>query len=106
MHADIVRFRWAITDRAAYCATPGRCDGNRCHRKSRIRTGAGHVGDKREYFAGDRGRVCHLPDRTNASAVIERALKATGGNRTHAARLLQISHRALLYKLKEYGIRD
>jgi len=37
---------------------------------------------------------------------IRRALHATGGNRTHAARLLEISHRALLYKLKEYGIRD
>ena len=35
---------------------------------------------------------------------IRRALRATGGNRTHAARLLQISHRALLYKLKEHGI--
>ncbi len=39
-------------------------------------------------------------------SAIQRALRATGGNRTHAARLLEISHRALLYKLKEYGIRD
>jgi two-component system response regulator AtoC len=37
--------------------------------------------------------------------LIERALRATGGNRTHAARLLEISHRALLYKIKEYGVR-
>ncbi len=37
---------------------------------------------------------------------IRRALRATAGNRTHAARLLQISHRALLYKLKEYSIRS
>jgi two-component system response regulator AtoC len=36
--------------------------------------------------------------------LIRRALWATGGNRTHAARLLEISHRALLYKIKEYGI--
>lgn len=36
--------------------------------------------------------------------LIRRALVKTGGNRTHAARLLEISHRALLYKLKEYGI--
>ena len=35
---------------------------------------------------------------------IGRALRATDGNRTHAARLLEISHRALLYKLKEYGL--
>jgi two-component system response regulator AtoC len=38
--------------------------------------------------------------------LIRRALSSTDGNRTHAARLLDISHRALLYKLKEYGIRD
>jgi two-component system response regulator AtoC len=36
--------------------------------------------------------------------LIRRALRRTGGNRTHAARLLEISHRALLYKLKEFGI--
>lgn len=38
--------------------------------------------------------------------LIRRALRRTGGNRTHAAKLLEISHRALLYKLKDYGIRD
>jgi two-component system response regulator AtoC len=38
--------------------------------------------------------------------LIRRALEATGGNRTHAAKLLEISHRALLYKIKDYGIRD
>ncbi len=36
--------------------------------------------------------------------LIRRVLDKTGGNRTHAARILEISHRALLYKLKEYGI--
>lgn len=34
--------------------------------------------------------------------LIERALRQTDGNRTHAARLLEISHRALLYKIKDY----
>ncbi|MFQ5418442.1 MAG: sigma-54 interaction domain-containing protein, partial [Myxococcota bacterium] len=38
--------------------------------------------------------------------LIRRALRATSGNRTHAARRLEISHRGLLYKIKEYGIRD
>lgn len=33
---------------------------------------------------------------------IERALHATGGNRTRAARALGISHRNLMYKLKQY----
>src|SRR5262249_34749177 len=37
-------------------------------------------------------------------ALIRRALARTGGNRTRAAELLEISHRALLYKIKEYGI--
>jgi len=36
--------------------------------------------------------------------LIRRALEQTRGNRTAAARLLEISHRALLYKIKEYGI--
>jgi two-component system response regulator AtoC len=36
--------------------------------------------------------------------LIRRALIRTGGNRTRAAELLEISHRALLYKIKEYGI--
>ena len=34
---------------------------------------------------------------------IQRALAVTGGNRTQAAKLLEISLRNLLYKLKEYG---
>jgi DNA-binding NtrC family response regulator len=35
---------------------------------------------------------------------IRKALAVTGGNRTQAARLLEISLRGLLYKMKEYGI--
>jgi two-component system response regulator AtoC len=38
------------------------------------------------------------------SELIRRALETTGGNRTNAAKLLEISHRALLYKIKEYGL--
>jgi two-component system response regulator AtoC len=36
--------------------------------------------------------------------LIKKALKKTKRNHTHAAKLLEISHRALLYKIKEYGI--
>src|SRR5262249_15234994 len=36
--------------------------------------------------------------------LIRQALLRTGGNRTHAARLLELSPRALQYKLKEYAI--
>lgn len=36
--------------------------------------------------------------------LIRKALQKTKGNHTQAARLLEISHRALLYKIKEYGV--
>ena len=57
-------------------------------------------------------RAADFPDTLSIKAageamertLISRALEKTSGNRTHAARLLEISHRALLYKLKEYGI--
>jgi len=39
-------------------------------------------------------------------SLIRKALRKTKGNHTHAARLLEISHRALLYKIKEYGISE
>jgi two-component system response regulator AtoC len=38
--------------------------------------------------------------------LIRKVLKKTGGNRTRAAEILEISHRALLYKIKEFGIHD
>lgn len=38
--------------------------------------------------------------------LIRRALHKTRGNRTKAAELLEISHRALLYKIKDYRITD
>ncbi|HBR16407.1 MAG: histidine kinase [Deltaproteobacteria bacterium RIFCSPLOWO2_12_FULL_43_16] len=36
--------------------------------------------------------------------LIKKALEMTRGNKTKAAELLEISHRALLYKIKEYGL--
>ncbi|MCG3173932.1 MAG: Regulatory protein AtoC [Myxococcota bacterium] len=36
--------------------------------------------------------------------LIRKALKRTNGNRTRAAELLELSHRALLYKIREYGL--
>jgi two-component system response regulator AtoC len=38
--------------------------------------------------------------------LIRRALERTDGNRTHAADLLDISHRTLLYKLKDYDLQE
>jgi two-component system response regulator AtoC len=36
--------------------------------------------------------------------LISQALEATGGNKTRAAKMLEISHRALLYKIKNYEL--
>ncbi|MHC4342796.1 MAG: sigma-54 interaction domain-containing protein, partial [Planctomycetota bacterium] len=58
------------------------------------------AGESRPDFGLRRAR------KTLEADLIRRALRSTSGNRTHAARLLEISHRALLYKIKEYGIRD
>jgi two-component system response regulator AtoC len=65
-------------------------------------------------LGGERGAVVScLPDGTLSikrvsvqleQEMIRKALEKTSGNRTHAARLLEISHRSLLYKIKEYGI--
>lgn len=38
--------------------------------------------------------------------LIELALRRTGGNRTQAARLLEISYKALAYKVRDYGLED
>jgi two-component system response regulator AtoC len=38
--------------------------------------------------------------------LIRRALERTGGNRTRAAELLELSPRALLYKIRDYGIAE
>jgi two-component system response regulator AtoC len=38
--------------------------------------------------------------------LIRRALQKTKGNRTRAAEVLELSHRALLYKIKDYKITD
>jgi two-component system response regulator AtoC len=56
--------------------------------------------------AGDDELDLSVKRRTEAleRSLIQRALKQTGGNKTRAARLLELSHRALLYKIKEYGL--
>jgi two-component system response regulator AtoC len=45
------------------------------------------------------------PRASSRRSLIRRALEKTKGNRTRAAELLEISHRALLYKIKDYSIR-
>ncbi len=58
-----------------------------------------------DLVAGDNLSIKNMTKELEIS-LIRRALKKTRGNRTHAAKVLEISHRALLYKMKEYGIRD
>lgn len=53
---------------------------------------------------GENGLSIKKTTRMIERDLIQRALAQTGGNRTHAARLLEISHRTLLYKIEEYGI--
>jgi two-component system response regulator AtoC len=53
---------------------------------------------------GDEDLSIKKATRSLEADLIRRALAQTGGNRTSAARLLEISHRALLYKIKAYGI--
>lgn len=58
-----------------------------------------------ELVAGDNLSIKEMTKQLEIS-LIRRALRKTRGNRTHAAKILEISHRALLYKMKEYGIKD
>jgi two-component system response regulator AtoC len=54
--------------------------------------------------AADAGLSIKRTVRAVEEDLIRRALQRTRGNRTRAAELLEISHRALLYKIKDYGI--
>ena len=65
----------------------------------RVETGSGFHCSR----ASSRSR---RPTRIIEEELIRKALRETKGNRTNAAKILEISHRALLYKIKEYGIDD
>jgi len=57
-----------------------------------------------EYDLASAGLSIKKATRLIEARLIRRALEQTQGNRTQAAKLLEISHRALLYKMKEYGV--
>jgi two-component system, NtrC family, response regulator AtoC len=63
-----------------------------------VRSGTGALG------GDDQELSIKKATRSLEADLIRRALGVTQGNRTNAAKLLEISHRALLYKMKEYGI--
>lgn len=55
------------------------------------------------YFGDDDLSVKRAARRLERELIL-RALEQTGGNRTHAAKLLDLSHRALLYKIRDYDL--
>ncbi len=56
------------------------------------------------FFAGNIGFSIKQAQVNLEIRLIRKALKETNGNKTKAAQLLEVSLRALMYKLKEYGI--
>jgi DNA-binding NtrC family response regulator len=56
--------------------------------------------------AGDAAPACGTTVREMERQLIQKTLENTGGNRTHAARLLGISLRTLRNKLNEFGLQD
>ena len=84
-----------VIERAVLVAEGGQL--KRCDLPENI---AAPIPDQRSGQGGELG-LRRARKRLEAS-LIRRALHAAGGNRTHAAKLLEISHRALLYKIKEY----
>lgn len=59
--------------------------------------------DLRKLFVSDELSVKKMSTALE-KVLIRRALEQTGGNRTAASKLLELSHRALLYKIKDYGL--
>ena len=57
-----------------------------------------------EILTGDENLSIKQGSRRLERTLIQKALEKTGGNRTQAAKILEISHPALLYKIKAYGL--
>lgn len=79
------------------------CDGNQLELAG-LRAASGPGDGGQPAALGDENLSIKQAERAIEIDLISKALHKTGGNRTHAARILEISHRALLYKLKEYGL--
>ncbi|MGH7858970.1 MAG: helix-turn-helix domain-containing protein, partial [Candidatus Binatia bacterium] len=58
-----------------------------------------------EDMAGDNPLSLKHRVRILEESLIRRALELSDSNRTRAAKLLDVSHRTLLYKMQEYGIK-
>ncbi len=68
-----------------------------------VRAGAEQSKDSEAELSDDELSI-KVHTRTIEERLIRKALQKTAGNRTHAAKLLEISHRTLLYKLKDFGL--
>ena len=71
------------------------------HFASKLIGGDHHHQQRGAIFEGFSLKNAH---RAVEKKLITRALRETGGNRTQAARLLEISHPSLLSKIKAYAI--
>jgi len=80
------------------------CDGSRITPTCLPESLRLHDGICPEGFAGDENLSIKRAEDSIERELIRKALAKTGGNRTQASKILEISHRSLLYKLKEYGI--
>ena len=80
------------------------CDGPRLESLGLQGTPAGDHIVKAAAAAEEENLSIKQAERAIEIDLIRKALHKTGGNRTHAARMLEISHRALLYKMKEYDL--
>ncbi|MCP4668632.1 MAG: sigma-54-dependent Fis family transcriptional regulator, partial [Deltaproteobacteria bacterium] len=56
------------------------------------------------YFDSGEGLSLKKASKRLQRDLIEKALKQTGGNRTQAAKLLEISRPMLISRIKEYGL--
>lgn len=80
------------------------CDGDQLAATCLPEGTAAVVAEPLSQTDSDENLSIKLAERVMEMELISKALAKTGGNRTHAAKILEISHRALLYKLKEYGL--
>jgi two-component system response regulator AtoC len=65
------------------------------------------IHEKKSSISGITGGLSlKVAQRVLEEEMIKEAMKETHGNRSKAARLLEISYRALLYKIKDYGLDD
>jgi two-component system response regulator AtoC len=68
-----------------------------------FKKGAGAV-DVPDFSGGTQGLSIKKRSEELERELITRALEETGGNKTRASKILEISHRALLYKIKNYKL--